>query len=772
MRKYLATAVAALIMLVSAEALSAGSHQPVVFIGGSLGQMPIGDTLAVNGLLTVSGAATLSSTLGVTGATTLTSLSVTSGAPAASVAVAQAGAGLAATTYLVQGTDTGTYNTTAGALTAYGSYQSVTATRSAGTFNLTNVGGYFSASGGQVNDAIFTDAGDVVINNTSGGLKLNPSAVAGTGTITRTLDSSGGAWTIVGTSDTIEPSGPNYSWIMTDALNTPKGDGSYDHTQAMCWNFGRTINTQPQVCTGNMESHWGNNSEIYNNFIGTDGVEHRWLTMTPAWNGTTGPASLSGTSISFGDWQISGGGGTVAEILTSANPTTVASSFQCGGLQAGYFGCDVNFESNDITNTVFGVGTVPVPGKYINTTHAGSTLQGDSSIPIAIGCLAAGDCDVQLTNFAGAQAFLAVRSGANGNFDITTTGSNIRLWPDGAHDAQIVGRPFDLLDGSGNKLATFGTNGTDGTSEYAAASVLKWSSTSLSTGAADVGLARNAAGTLEVNSGTAGTLRDLTDRNEIITGTAAISNGSGSTTPLGISGTTQLVERIRLSGQEYLAAAHTDTNGPAFLLGLNRTNDRRVWLVDSANEAQNATNTAMQFAVGTALGGADISALSTDGTTNKILSIQGTGGGATEVHGLLQVDSTLTVQGATTHTGSVTVTNAFAVLATSGHIESLGTTLSNTNLSACGTGTPTMAAGSTDVAGQFTEGTTTSGCTLTFAGTYTRMPWCICTATTSGGATTDVDCGKATTSTTMVVANASATGDVITYHCIAQPGST
>lgn len=771
MRKYLATAVAALIMLVSAEALSAGSHQPVVFIGGSLGQMPVGDTLAVNGLLTVSGAATLSSTLGVTGATTLTSLSVTSGAPAASVAVAQAGAGLAATTYLVQGIDTGTYNTTAGALTAYGSYQSITATRSAGTFGLTNVGGYFSASGGQVNDAIFADAGDVVINNTSGGLKLNPSAVAGTGAITRTLDSTGGVWNIVQLADVLEPSGPNYKIVASDALNTPLGDGSYDHTFAWCWNQGRTIATQPQSCRGDIESHWGVASEMYDTFTGTDGNEHRWIGTTARWDGTLGSSFFTGTTIAFGDWT-SAGSHTFAQLNSSPTPATVAASLQLGGLQVGDLGTSLNIVDNDTSGSIVQVGTTTVPNKYFSMGSAGTTLQAATnggSVLTLILQQAGQDAIFTLRNAAGAALSIAQRSGAAGTVDMVAGGNNIRCWPGGSGHCQSIG-PVDFEDTFGNIQLSF--NPTTFVTDVQSGGMWGWSSTTLATGAVDTALARNGAGIVEVNNGTAGTLRDLTDRNEIITGTAAISNGSGSTTPLGISGTTQLVERIRLSGQEYLAAAHTDTNGPAFLLGLNRTNDRRVWLVDSANEAQNATNTAMQFAVGTALGGADISALSTDGTTNKILSIQGTGGGATEVHGLLQVDSTLTVQGATTHTGSVTVTNAFAVLATSGHIESLGTTLSNTNLSACGTGTPTMAVGSTDVAGQFTEGTTTSGCTLTFAGTYTRMPWCTCTGTTSGGAATNVDCGKGTTATTMVVANASATGDVITYHCIGQPGSS
>lgn len=48
-------------------------------------------------------------------------------------------------------TDTGTYNTTAGALTAIGASVSVTSTRSSGGNNLTNIGADLTASGAQVN---------------------------------------------------------------------------------------------------------------------------------------------------------------------------------------------------------------------------------------------------------------------------------------------------------------------------------------------------------------------------------------------------------------------------------------------------------------------------------------------------------------------------------------------------------------------------------------------------------------------------------------------
>lgn len=222
-------------------------------------------------------------------------------------------------------------------------------------------------------------------------------------------------------------------------------------------------------------------------------------------------------------------------------------------------------------------------------------------------------------------------------------------------------------------------------------------------------------------------------------GLATVNVGSGSATFSSetVTNTSQLTERVRFAGQEYLAAAHTDTNGPTWILGLNRTNDRRVWLVDSANEAQSASNIALQFSTGSALG-ASVGAISTDGSTQLQLNIQ-PGGGVTSIGGRTAIG---------------------------GHLQAIGTALSGSNLSGCGT-SPSISAGSTDQAGTVTEGTTATGCTIAFAATYTNSPFCTCSSGTAGVAVTCT-----TTATTLVIANASASGDVISYICIGRSGST
>lgn len=101
------------------------------------------------------------------------------------------------------------------------------------------------------------------------------------------------------------------------------------------------------------------------------------------------------------------------------------------------------------------------------------------------------------------------------------------------------------------------------------------------------------------------------------------------------------------------------------------------------------------------------------------------------------------------------------------HVETTGT--ATTALTSCGTGSPSIATGSTDVGGQFTEGTTAAGCTMTFKGTYTNSPFCVCTA--KGAAATACD-ASGSTATSLVVTNASATGTVITYWCTGRSGGT
>lgn len=103
-----------------------------------------------------------------------------------------------------------------------------------------------------------------------------------------------------------------------------------------------------------------------------------------------------------------------------------------------------------------------------------------------------------------------------------------------------------------------------------------------------------------------------------------------------------------------------------------------------------------------------------------------------------------------------------------GHVQSTDTAQTSGNLSACGTGSPAILAGSTDQVGQITEGTTATGCTMAFTRSMGKKPFCVCTAL--AGSTAVACDASGSTSTSLVITNASATGDVITYSCTGQKG--
>jgi hypothetical protein len=105
--------------------------------------------------------------------------------------------------------------------------------------------------------------------------------------------------------------------------------------------------------------------------------------------------------------------------------------------------------------------------------------------------------------------------------------------------------------------------------------------------------------------------------------------GIGVTYPnaqIDLASTAQLSERIRLSGQEYFQPSYADTHGVSFLLGVNRTGNRQLWIGDSAATAPNTTNQVLRFVFGSSFNSPIIDAISTDGTTLKNLSLVPWGG--------------------------------------------------------------------------------------------------------------------------------------------------
>jgi hypothetical protein len=96
-----------------------------------------------------------------------------------------------------------------------------------------------------------------------------------------------------------------------------------------------------------------------------------------------------------------------------------------------------------------------------------------------------------------------------------------------------------------------------------------------------------------------------------------------------------------------------------------------------------------------------------------------------------------------------------------------GTTTYGTHMAVVQTTAPTITAGTatvdtqaSDVAGTVTEGTTQTGFTLTFNKAWHTTPHCVVTSRT--GVVTTYTPGIST----LIVSNASATGDVFDYVCL------
>lgn len=86
----------------------------------------------------------------------------------------------AATASVLGIVSTTTFTTDVTPMSSYGVNSVVSTTRASGTAPLTNVGGHFSATGAQVNNALVADAGDVLLNKTSGtvGIGATPQIIS------------------------------------------------------------------------------------------------------------------------------------------------------------------------------------------------------------------------------------------------------------------------------------------------------------------------------------------------------------------------------------------------------------------------------------------------------------------------------------------------------------------------------------------------------------------------------------------------------------------
>jgi hypothetical protein len=90
-----------------------------------------------------------------------------------------------------------------------------------------------------------------------------------------------------------------------------------------------------------------------------------------------------------------------------------------------------------------------------------------------------------------------------------------------------------------------------------------------------------------------------------------------------LASSTQISNRLLLSGQEFFAPGNTSTSGVAVRLGTNRAGERQLWFADSA-QAINATNTQLRMRFFST--SASVDAITTDGTNVRPLILQSVGG--------------------------------------------------------------------------------------------------------------------------------------------------
>jgi hypothetical protein len=129
-------------------------------------------------------------------------------------------------------TTNGTYDTTGSSISATGIRSVISATRSAGASNLFNIAARFSATNGQVNTALQTDSGDVVLNGTAGVTTIGFSSATAT------------ALTVSGTMTLTSTSTTNTALILTDSavVTADKNASSFTRSGTSDSTAGNRIN--------------------------------------------------------------------------------------------------------------------------------------------------------------------------------------------------------------------------------------------------------------------------------------------------------------------------------------------------------------------------------------------------------------------------------------------------------------------------------------------------------------------------------------------------
>jgi hypothetical protein len=498
---------------------------------------------------------------------------------------------------------------------------------------------------------------------------------------------------------------------------------------------------------------------------------------------TAGPTQVGGTLTVAGDSTVNKltVNGKASDYSLTVNNTQTAATSALFGIVESSTGT-YNTTGGAITNTggSFSVSSTRSAGANNLTNRASYFNASGAQVNQA---LYTDNGDVTLAATSGATTI-----GTTGA-TVSINGSQINFHGSAADSYFYYAGGDTYIRGNGASTHVYvGDNATSGTVEVAAQGATTNDYGQFAQTYTSTAVAADAKGVSASNSGTFNTT--AAGRNAYglyVVNSTAISSGANTLTSIGA-----YIDDTTSGANTTVYSLYTDHGD----VRLNATNGitgiKGPLTVDNTNSSHTATSAQMNFTATAVVGDGYGEQVSQSGTfdltaANRAaygLKISNTaaksaGNNSLSVFGLYVdtsgagVTNVTSNQGVFSNGGDIAVASSATTtheLKVNGHENTGGTAIVAGDLSACGTGTPAVSTGSTDMAGTITEGTTATGCTLTFKSTYTVAPFCACTAETSGGAAILVGCNS--TATTLVFVNASATADKMTYICIGQRGGS
>ena len=348
-------------------------------------------------------------------------------------------------------------------------------------------------------------------------------------------------------------------------------------------------------------------------------------------NSTNGLGS-DGSSTYFytaGTFTFKNGNTTVYSVDAAGSMSTNGTIYPAGGLYS-----TGTLTGNSVVANSFTEGGVLLSNKYITSAALDTTylrLNGANDMTGKLGIINSGLTTPQLGFYGGIGDRLILWKGDAGAYPYSLGMNGITMWysvPNGAiHNFYVNGTSRYQINSSGATVSgalnitgntTTATLNVTGITTIATNNWITSSDTILR-----IYFANNDATLFQSPNGY--NFRK-TDGNSLLlinnNGTTGIGTNASSAS-LSLYSTTQLQPRLILSGQEFYVpfngtVQNSSAEGIAFLCGVNRNGNRQLWIGDSANLTQNATNSVLRL---TNLGYIDC--IGTDGLTRKPLSIGG-----------------------------------------------------------------------------------------------------------------------------------------------------